>query len=223
MTKPAALLALLALASAPIPARPQAAGDPGAPVAGQPAANADLQAEDEPPEPRRSRWYVGAGLGYGDGAVSWAGESWSLGRYMDASPSRLALALEGGWQVATRLRVGLDLTWLRARGSRGGVASSVDLLQPGVAAAFYPFERGLFVRAAAGYARLDSGYDAPWAHSSAAHDGFGLTGGIGYALAVWGPLDAFARIEATHQWYGSTPERIESATTWAAYGGVLWF
>jgi hypothetical protein len=224
MTNPAALLALLVAASAPLPAPAQAAPPDATPPAGAPGEDGgDPWADEATAEPSRPRWYVGGGLGYGDGSVSWAGEGWSLGRDMGASPSRFAFALEGGWQLATRLRVGLDLTWLRASGSRSGVNATVDLLQPGVAAAFYPFERGLFVRAAVGYARLESGYDAPWVHRSETHDGVGLTGGLGYALAVGRVLDVFARIEVTRQWYGSTPERIDNATLWAAYGGVLWF
>jgi hypothetical protein len=162
-------------------------------------------------------------MGYGDGSVSWYGESWSLGRYMDASPSRLAFALEGGRQLGTRLRVGLDLTWIHASGTRNGTKASVDLLQPGVAAAFYPFERGLFVRLAAGYARLGVGMDRPSFSHSESYDGFGLTGGLGYALKVAQAFDVFVRIEATRQWYGSTPAGVDGATLWAAYGGVLWF
>jgi hypothetical protein len=227
MKNAAALLALSIAASAPLPARPQAT--PTAPAPAPVAADADPWGDpdpwgdDRPRDARRGPWYVGGGGGYGDGSVSWYRETWSLGRFMDASPWRLALALEGGQWIGTRVRVGLDLTWIHMSGARNGANATVDLLQPGVAAAFYPFKWGLFVRAAAGYARLGVGMDRPSFSHSESYDGFGLTGGLGYALTIRPPFDAFVRIDATRQWYGSTPAGVDGATLWAAYAGLLWF
>jgi hypothetical protein len=224
MKNAAILLALSVAAAAPVPARPQTTPTAHAPL----AADADPWGDERPRAPQRGPWYIGGGVGYGDGSASWYRETWSLGRFMDASPWRLALAFEGGQWIGTRLRVGFDLSWIHLSGSRYGTNATIDLVQPGVTAAFYPFERvpfirGLFIRAAAGYARLAVAMDRPSFSHSESYDGLGLTGGLGYALTIRPPFDAFVRIDATRQWYGSTPAGVDGATLWAAYAGLLWF
>ncbi len=226
MTKLGAVFAAVALfaAAALAPARAPAQEEtPSAATAGPGGPPAVDDGKAPPPPPPRRTWYVGAALGYGDGSLAILGRNTSLRDYMDASPTRIALAFEGGRQLGAKLRGGADLVWLRAAGSRGGATAAIDLLHAGIAASFHPFGRGLFLRGGAGYARLGFDTRATGFHQSEAHGGFGLVGGAGYALALGRSFDAFARLEAMHQWYDVPRIGLQGATFWAAYVGVLWF
>ncbi len=228
----ALLIALLASASPALAAAQEAArlaGEAGAPhFAGAPTEGGALASQDddefeEAPAPgQRPPWFVGGAIGYPDGALQVFGSSRSLNEYMGASPTRLALGFEVGRQLLSKVRASAEVLWLRAAATRSGVSASVQLVHFGAAAAFFPFDRGPFVRAGLGYGRLAFDTRGDAYHQADSLGGFGLVGGIGYALAL-GPVDVFLRIDGSRHWTGAGRLGVDAATFWAGYLGVLYF
>jgi hypothetical protein len=210
-TKLAVLIALLAsaaLAHAQAPAPAEGDDD-------------DFDEYSERPG-QRSPWFVGAAIGYPDGFLQVFGRSASVGDYIGASPTRLALAGEAGRQLLAKLRASAEVLWLRAAATHAGVDASVQLLHVGAATSLFPFDRGPFVRVGVGYGRLAFDTSATGYHQAESLGGFGVVGGVGYALSL-GPFDVFLRVDGSRHWTGGGRFGVDSATFWAGYLGALYF
>jgi hypothetical protein len=172
--------------------------------------------------PRRG-YYLSLGLGSGGGSLSGAAGSRSLERYMGAPPFRVAASLEGGAAVGRRLLVGIDLTFFRATAREGTLRGAIQLVQPGLAATFYPRREGPFLRLSAGLARLELtswGRGATYAQSGS---GVGLVAGAGWAFDLWRSLDLTVRVDALYAWLDAPEVELDRSLLWVGYAGVSWF
>ena len=165
---------------------------------------APSQAGEAAGEPPRDSWYIGFGIGWGDGRVSDASGASSFGKLLRGyGPVNLAFNFKVGATLGPRMLLGLDVTAVRAAGSAG---AAVEVVQYAAMLTFFPFERGLFVRGGAGLASLISEY---WLGRSS-WTGFGLAAGLGYAFWLGGSFHLSLNADLSTQWYGgSGPGRSE--------------
>jgi len=177
--------------------------EPEVPPARPPPAPAEQPAPPPPPsapEPfRRGAWYVGFGLGWGDGSVTGASGTSTFGEVLRGHrPVNLSLAFRVGVTLGATLLLGVDVRAVRAAGSAGGSGSAIQVNGYDAMLTFFPWERGLFVRAGMGFADLVADAAAGSTH----HGGLDLAAGAGYAFWLGQSFNLSLNLGVSGQWYG---------------------
>lgn len=205
----ALLVALpLAVAAQEYPAPPQPAPSSGA-------------APYYPRSQQRDGWYIGFGVGMGDGSISGQGESFSFEEINgNRDPMRIGLNFKVGWTINPRLLLGLDITAARAQASGDGlVDSAAQITNYDAVATFFPWERGLFVRGGVGLSAFTLEIDG----ESESYGGTNLLGGVGYAFWLGKQFNLTVNLDGSKQFYGSSDVEPESSQFWMLYAGFDWY
>jgi hypothetical protein len=195
------------------------AAEGGAESAG-PAASAGLH-QAAPPE-ERIKAFIGAGVGSGSVRYKVNGNTVSFSDDFqgasDESPLIAVKVVSFGIAVKPNLYAGMDLTGLTQSGTVG--TSKTDQLSNYFASlTWFPWERGLFLKGAAGVSSLFNGAGPQPERSN----GLGMLVSAGYALRVYGPHHLMLSAEQGWQTYwGSSATKPESSRYNAAYVGYLW-
>lgn len=216
----AALLApMLTLAQeAPPPAAPQASPVyPAVPV--QPA--------PPPPPPayqygqQRDTWYIGFGLGAGDGSLSRAGTSYTFKEAnFDRSPTNLFLNFKVGATISPKLLFGLDITAIRSAADQGGFNTAVQVTNYDAVVTFFPMERGLFLRGGLGLSKFVAEADG---FSDSTASGANVLVGAGYAFWLGQKFNLTVGLDLSAQSYGSSNDQIDNSRMWALWVGADWY
>ncbi|HET6922820.1 MAG TPA: hypothetical protein VFI16_06700 [Anaeromyxobacteraceae bacterium] len=194
-----AMAPFLALAPTSAPAQ-----QPGAPPPEPGPAPADRPAPPPPPGPareplQRDAWYIGVGLGWGDGRLVDASGASTFGELLRGyGPVNLSLSFKVGATLGPKLLLGLDVASVRAAGSAGPFDAAVQVNAYRAMLTFFPWRRGLFVRGGAGFADLVLDTSAGSTH----HGGFDLAAGAGYAFWLGRSFNLTVNLDASAQWYG---------------------
>ena len=208
----ALLVALpLAVAAQEYPAPPQPSPSSGA-------------APYYPRSQQRDGWYIGFGVGMGDGSISGQGESFSFREMnFDRDPTRIGLNFKVGWTVTPRLLLGLDITASRAQASGSGVTTAAQITNYDAVATFFPMERGFFVRGGLGLSALSLEYDDGIDDATDTYGGMNILGGIGYAFWLGKQFNLTVNLDGSKQFYGSSDVEPESSQFWMVYAGFDWY
>ena len=215
------------LAMAPILAmapKLASAQQPEAPPPEPGPAPVDRPASPPPPPPvretsQRGGWYIGFGLGWGDGSVTGDSGTSTFGELLRGQgPVNLTLNFKVGATLGPSLLLGLDVTAVRAAGSAGGLDSAVQVNGYHAMLTFFPLERGFFVRGGAGFADLV--LDAP--AGSTHHGGFGLVAGTGYAFRLGRSFSLSLNLDVSGQWYGGGADSPRRSRLADVYLGFDW-
>ena len=173
---------------------------------------------------QRDGWYIGFGVGLGDGGVSVQGESLSFKELnFDRDPTRIGLNFKLGWTVTPRLLLGLDITAARAQASGDGVTTAAQITNYDAVATFFPWERGLFVRGGLGLSALSLEVDGGSLEGSDTYGGTNILGGIGYAFWLGQQFNLTLNLDASKQFYGSSATEPEGSSFWMLYAGFDWY
>lgn len=170
--------------------------------------------------PARDSWYIGFGLGTGDGSASGQGERYSLSDLNVDDPTNVFLNFKAGATLTPQLLLGGDLTYLSSQASAGGYDSSVGIMNVDLVATFFPMERGLFFRGGLGrsaYVQTADGYD------DYNRGGWNVLGGVGYAFWLGQRFNLTVNLDVSQQWYGSSDVDVENSRFWALYAGFDWY
>ncbi len=175
--------------------------------------------------PPRAPWYLGFGIGWGDGsAYGQGGATSSLHDWMTPSgysdDGRLGLAVRAGASLTPQLALGFDLSSLRAFGSApGGLDADVAITNYDAVLTLFPMGRGFFVRGGMGASTLTSPSHVSGVPSSnVTHSGFNLLGGVGYAFWLGGPANLSINFDASRQFF-SGPD-VSGSSFFLTYLGV---
>lgn len=174
--------------------------------------------------PPRSPFYIGFGLGWGDGSTYGQGTTFSLHDWLSPSgysdDGRLGFALRAGANLTPQLSLGFDLTGVRAFGSAfGGADAHITIANYDAVLTFYPMVRGLFFRGGMGASTLTSAshvYGVP--SDSVTYGGFNILGGIGYAFWLGGPANLTLNLDASRQFFSAT--QVDGSSFFLAYVGI---
>ena len=215
----AAPVAVLGQAPPPGYPPPPPPGYPPPPPPGRPPPGYYRQYAGPPP---RAPFYIGFGLGWGDGSTYGQGTSYSLHDWLApySDDGRLGLALRAGANLTPQLSLGFDLTGLRAFGSAfGGVDADITIANYDAVLTLFPMTRGLFFRGGAGGSTLTLArhvYGVP--SSRLSYGGFNVLGGLGYAFWLGGPANLTLNLDVSHQFF-SSPD-VDGSTFFLTYLGI---
>lgn len=186
---------------------------------------------------QRDSWYLGFGVGGGDGSVKLrsspyapTGGTRSFGQYFKditgASPTTVAVNLKAGVTVSPQLLVGLDVTAVRSDVSGRGLSLAFQVTNYDLVATFFPAGRGFFLRGGGGIARFT--YDASGSGVSLSDSATGpsLIAGVGYAFWLGQHFNLTVNLDYAHQWYSGKDDigvLPESSSMWAIWAGFDWY
>jgi hypothetical protein len=185
-----------------------------------PAASAPAQA---PPAEEKTHAFIGLSVGSGSARYTVNGATVSFSDRLqgssDESPFIAAKVVTFGVEVRPNLFAGADLTGVAQSGTVGGNKVSLQLSNYFATLTWFPWERGLFLKGAAGVSSLfiATGPD------SERSNGLGLLVSVGYALRITGVhYLTFSAEQGWQTYWGSGSTRPDSSQYNAAYLGYMW-
>jgi hypothetical protein len=182
---------------------------------------------------QRDTWYIGFGLGGGDGSVKDDGGTHSFKEYLGKSPSTVALNFKIGATLTPRLLVGLDLSAISAAASEGDAKASVTIANYDAMVTFFPWERGLFFRGGVGLSALTQDMtDFPTTGGgtfsrSKRYSGGNVQAGVGYGWWLGKHFNLTANLDFSGQSWGGSEDpffrKPKSSSFWALGLGFDWY
>jgi hypothetical protein len=233
-----ALLALFPLAAAAQERAPSPhfAPDPARaapPSQSIPASGTHSQAATPNARPRnqRDRWYIGFGLGYGDGSVSDSSGTWSFDDPIGGRTAKAMVNFKIGATLSPKLLLGLDWTsggaalspklplgfsWVRKAADQI-VENAVVMNNFNAVTTYFPIEQGPFIRGGAGLSKLE----VLVAGVTETYRGVNVLGGAGYAFWIGKAFNLTVNLDASRQFYWDSGPN--SSTFWSMYLGFDWY
>jgi hypothetical protein len=176
------------------------------------------------PRGQRDSWYIGFGLGGGDGRVSGQGDTFSFKElHFDRSPTTVALNFKVGATLTPKLLLGFDLSGVSSAVDESGVQTSVAIVNLDAVATFFPVEKGFFVRGGLGRSGLTYTVEGGGVTAETSVNGFNVIGGVGYAFWLGRSFNLTLNLDASKQWYGSSQDSPEESSFWSFWLGCDWY
>lgn len=163
----------------------------------------------------RDRWYIGFGLGYGNGRAEFASGSAGFDELFASDADHLAFEIELGLTLTPRLLAGIQTGFVSVTSST--MFGGVRVFQTNhydAAFVWFPRERGLLVRGGAGYSTAELGAK-----------GVNVLGGVGYAfwLGRRSNFNLSLNLQGVRHWYVIGRSELEASTEYAMYVGLSWY
>jgi hypothetical protein len=201
-------------------AAPALAAEGGTESASPAASAATPQAS--PPE-EKIEAFIGAGFGSGTARYTVNGTTVSFSDQFqgsnDESPLIAVKVVSFGVAVKPTLYVGMDLTGVAQSGTVGASKTNLQLSNYFASLTWFPWERGLFLKGAAGVSSLFKGVGS----ESERANGLGVLVSAGYALRIHGAHHlTFSAEQSWQTYWGSGATRPDSSQYNAAYVGYMW-
>jgi hypothetical protein len=228
---PTRLLALALLAPAlslaqETPAQPAPPGAvpvyPAQPVPPPPSAPS--------PEPyrahTRSSWYIGFGLGTGNGNLkTQGGNSFSFTDVAQGgSTTNVALNFKVGGTLSQTLLLGFDLSAVSSRGTDDfGSSTTVTVTNYDAMLTWFPWETGFFLRGGAGLSAMTLSASAFGTTGSSTYTGGNVALGTGYAFWLGQNFNLTLNLDVSAQGYGNGNSGPKSSSAWALGVGFDWY
>lgn len=215
-----AWICVAALASAAGVAASAIAAEGGTESA-SPAASADLS--QAPPPEEKVHAFIGAGFGSGTARYTVNGTTVSFSDQFegsnDESPLIAVKVVSFGVAVRPNLYAGMDLTGLTQSGTVGPNKTNLQLSNYFASLTWFPWERGLFLKGAAGVSSLFKGVGT----ESERANGLGVLVSAGYALRIHGAHHlTFSAEQSWQTYWGSGATKPDGSQYNAAYVGYMW-
>ncbi len=172
------------------------------------------------PAHRRDVWYIGFGVGWGDGSVRDATGTFTFSEILRGyGPSNVSLNFKVGLTLNPRMLLGFDLTAVRSFGSSGGLDVAIQVTNYDVMFTYFPTGEGFFLRGGAGAAELLVDTSV----GSTTYGGAGVLGGLGYAFWLGRSFNLTVNVDVSGQWYGRSTVAPESSRLVNVYMGFDWY
>jgi hypothetical protein len=184
------------------------------------------------PDRQRDRWYIGFGVGGGNGRVRLGGETLSFGDFLGDGATAGGLDFEIGATVTPRLLVGVDLRVIAAsaefRTPSGDLERTLGIVNLDGVVTFFPWERGLFLRGGIGLSSLNATEKLAGTRTDASATGANLLAGIGYAFWLGRSFNLTLNLDFSGQSYGSSEnwengEGPDASSFWTFGLGFDWY
>ncbi len=176
---------------------------------------------------RKSSWYIGFGLGWGDGSWEFEnGEEVTFDDFTEDSDdsTRIAFNFGIGGIVNPQFHLGLDINAIRQEASANiygtEITASMQINNYMLSAFYYPMNEGIFLKAGIGRSVYQMTISGGPFKISESESGLALLGGIGYAAWLGETFNLCFHLDYTTQSYG---EVIDSSKFWAIYMSAYWF
>jgi hypothetical protein len=196
------------------------------------AAPAAASAQGYPPpppppysyEPVRSPWYIGFGLGSGNGSYVFNGARVNyLDHHFGSSPFNGAFQFEMGATLTPNLLFGGELSGLTSWASSGGIDTTLTVGQLLAVGTWFPTGRGLFLRGGAGFASISSDVDDGFTRVRSEAYGVGVLGGAGYAWWLGRTFNLTLHGDVNLHAYNGGSDVPSSSATFTGYLGFRWY
>ncbi len=179
------------------------------------------------PGHQRDSWYIGFGIGGGDGAIKDAAGTSSFKEFFGKSPTTLALNFKVGATLTPRLLLGLDMSGVSSSASDSGVTATLTIVNYDGVATFFPMEHGFFLRGGVGLSRMAIEVTgSSFANGSIDYTGTNVMGGIGYAWWLGRTFNLTANLDYSAQFWGDNDGGTtgpQSSSFWALGLGFDWY
>jgi hypothetical protein len=205
----AALVPVLALGAEPAGLGPPASSAP------DPAAPAPRVALKQ-----RGSWYIGFGLGAGGAARlhTSAGE-FSPKALLGRSAQPFAFNFRVGATITPKLLLGFDGGALAFSANRPSETFQQNFYDLGIM--YFPWERGLYLRGAAGLSALALETDGPVLRGKDAIGGYNVLGGVGYAFWLLRSFNLTVNVDYQRHFYSH--DLVEGSGGLSAWVGFDWY
>lgn len=176
-----------------------------------------------PPSEERFKAFIGAGFGSGRAHYTVNGTTRSFSDPFqgssDASRLIAVKVVSFGIAVSPKLYAGMDLTGLTQSGTVGTDKTDLQLSNYFASLTWFPWERGLFLKGAAGVSSLFIGAGS----QSERSNGLGALVSAGFALRISGAHHlTFSAEQGWQTYWGSGATTADSSQYNAAYLGYMW-
>lgn len=172
----------------------------------------------QPPRKQRGTWYIGFGIGGGEGSVDTTDQG-TLDFKDLVGPGRdtVALNFRVGATLSPNVLLGLDMGVVSAVSDSGGADRSADLSYFDAGVMFFPMERGLYFRGGIGFSEFAQ--ELPEGDFSA--NGYNVLGGVGYAFWLGRTFNLTLNLDAQRHFFDEA--NVEGGVAWSAWVGFDWY
>jgi hypothetical protein len=190
------------------------------------------QYEPAPPPPddsaygsRRSPWYIGFGIGGGNGNVSYTGGDYTFDEWHGGtnSPTNVFINFKIGATLAPGLLLGFDGSAVRSQLDEGGFVTALQINNYDAMLTWFPQEEGFFVRGGAGITRFVMEFDDGLSSFDDSVSGYNVLVGGGYAFWLGQAFNLTVNADYSIQTYGSNDYDLESSNFFALWVGFDWY
>ena len=172
-------------------------------------------------EHKKSSWYIGFGIGTGNGSCEVDGEKVTSDEWFEGLSTSPVLTMNFGVGgiVNPKLHLGFDWSAIRQEGSNHYVERMVQINNYLVALKYFPKGEGLFLKAGAGASSII--YDVSGG-SPSAYSGTAVLGGVGYAFRLGKSFNLCLNADYSRQTY-SNKYAPDNSHFWNLYVSFYWF
>lgn len=179
-------------------------------------------------EHKKSSWYIGFGLGTGDGGSEIEGEQvtfddWFEG--LDTGP-RVTVNFGVGAILNPKLHLGFDISAIRQEGDGEvygyDIEANTQITNYLAALTYFPTGEGLFIKAGAGVSVIGYEMSGGLVEVSESYSGTAILGGLGYAFWLGKTFNLCLNAEYSHQTY-TDEEAPDNSHFWNVYLSFYWF
>ena len=183
-------------------------------------------------EHKKSSWYIGFGLGTGDGAWEVNGEEVTFNEWFEgvSTSPRVTFNIGIGGIVNPKLHVGFEGSGIRQEGDGEiygyGVEGNVQINNYLAALTYFPNGEGFFLKAGAGLSsiryEISTSIYSSVVSVSESYSGTALLGGLGYAFWVGKHFNLCINADYSVQNY-TDDEAPDTSHFWNLYLSFYWF
>jgi hypothetical protein len=174
---------------------------------------------------RRSPWYIGFGLGTGNGNVSGQGTSLTFDELHGGvnSPTNVFVNFKIGATLSPQLLLGFDVSAVRSQLDEGGITTALQITNYDAMLTWFPQGEGFFLRGGAGITKMIFEADVGGLSGSTDWSGFNALGGVGYAFWFGQAANLTINADYSVQSYGSSDTDPEASNFFALWVGLDWY
>lgn len=169
----------------------------------------------------KSSWYIGFGLGSGNGQWSIIGQNvtfddWSTGL---SDTMKLTGEFGVGAVVSPNWCFGGMVSFLSCQGKYAGERYNAQMNNYLLVATWYPMEDGFFLRGGIGYAGFV--IDTPYGDNVT--NGLGMLAGLGYDLKIGSTFHLGVHLDYSYQNYSDADGKPDDGQFWNINAAFYWF
>lgn len=179
-------------------------------------------------EHQKSSWYIGFGLGTGDGSWEFEGEETTFNEWLEGLSTSPIFTLNFGvgMIINPKLHLGFDFSAIRQEGDGvidgDDVEGNIQINNYLVALTYFPNSEGFFLKGGAGTSSIMNEVSSGSTSTSESYYGTALLGGVGYAFWLAKSFNLCLNAEYSHQFY-SNINAPDNSHFWNLYVSCYWF
>lgn len=176
---------------------------------------------------QESDWYYGFGIGGGANAkFTISGADTTFNEWLkgaDPINSLITMNFKVGRKLNRMFWLGFDGTLASQTGKFGNVDALIQISNYFAMLAYFPNEKGFFLRGGAGFANLQQQWVSGNTTLTAQKNGYGFLGGFGYAFPVKDNFNLTLNVDYTKQTYPAGSDNLTASQFGMIYMGFDWY